>query len=114
MPTQPNIKAERISGDLGVNSLSIGYVSKAIAYAIGVSDYAINVTVAGATQTLPTAVGVAGKQYRVINASNSVVRVATTSSQTIGNSSISNLTYLDLQSEEWLDVMSDGANWKII
>lgn len=114
MPTQPNIKAERIDGDLDINSLSVSYVTKAVAYAISTSDHTVEVTTSGATQTLPTAIGIPGKMYRILNASLGVVRVATTSSQTIGNLNSGNPTFIDLQPEEWLDVISNNTNWRII
>ena len=68
------------------------YVIKAVAYVLLAADGTSEVTVAGATQTLPTAVGKINKRYRVINASLGIVRVDTTSSQTIGNSAIANPT----------------------
>jgi len=78
------------------------------------SDGTSEVTVAGATQTLPTAVGKLNKRYRIINASNGVVRVDTTSSQTIGNAVAGNPIFFDLQPGEVLDVISNNTNWRMI
>jgi hypothetical protein len=90
------------------------YVIKAVAYVLLPADGTSEVTVAGATQTLPTAVGKLNKRYRVINASNGVVRVDTTSSQTIGNAVVGNPTFIDLQPGEVLDVISNNTNWRMI
>lgn len=90
------------------------YVIKAVAYVLLASDGTSEVTVAGATQTFPTAVGKLNKRYRVINVSNGVVRVDTTSSQTIGNAVVGNPTFIDLQPTEVLDVISNNTNWRMI
>jgi hypothetical protein len=90
------------------------YVIKAVAYVLLASDGTSEVTVAGATQTLPTAVGKLNKRYRIINASNGVVRVDTTSSQTIGNAVAGNPIFFDLQPGEVLDVISNNTNWRMI
>jgi len=90
------------------------YQIKNVAYTLLTTDGTVEVTVAGATQTFHTAVGNLNKKCRIINASNGVVRADTTSSQTIGNSSVSNPTFIDLQPEEWLDVISNGTNWRMI
>lgn len=90
------------------------YVIKSAAYTLTDSDATVEVTTVGATQTLPTAVGRAGREFRVINCSGGVVQVATTSSQTIGNLPAGNPIVINLASEEWLDVISNGTNWRII
>lgn len=90
------------------------YVIKAVAYVLLPADGTSEVTVAGATQTLPTAVGKLNKRYRIINASNGIVRVDTTSSQTIGNAVVGNPTFIDLQPTEVLDVISNNTNWRMI
>jgi len=90
------------------------YVITAVAYVLLASDGTSEVTVAGATQTLPTAVGKLNKRYRIINASNGVVRVDTTSSQTIGNAVAGNPIFFDLQPGEVLDVISNNTNWRMI
>lgn len=90
------------------------YVIKAVAYVLLPADGTSEVTVAGATQTLPTAVGKLNKRYRIINASNGVVRVDTTSSETIGNAVVGNPTFIDLQPTEVLDVISNNTNWRMI
>lgn len=90
------------------------YVIKAVAYTLLATDSTSEVITAGATQTLPTAVGKLNKRYRIINASNGVVRVDTTSFQTIGNAVVGNPTFVDLQPGEVLDVISNNTNWRMI
>jgi len=90
------------------------YQIKAVAYILLTTDSTVEVTASGATQTLYTAVGNLNKKCRIINASNGVVRADTTLSQTIGNKVIGNPIFIDLQPEEWLDVISNGTNWRII
>lgn len=102
------------AGETLMSSIATSYVIKNAAYGITSNDRTVEVTVAGATQTLPSAVNCAGREYRVINASLGIVRVDTTSSQTIGNSAVANPIFVDLNPEEWIDVVSNGTNWRII
>jgi hypothetical protein len=97
-----------------IGAPNTSYVIKSGAYVVTSADQTIEVTTAGATQTLPTAVGKLGKTFRVINCSGGIVRVDTTSSQTIGNAVAGNPTYIDLNPEEWLDVISNNVNYRII
>lgn len=63
------------------------------------------------TITLPTAVGIAGKLYRIkmLNAPSVTVTVATTGGQTIDGSTTQVLTLQYVA----IDVISDGSNWEI-
>ena len=97
-----------------LNGNMTAYQVKAVSYTLTSSDLTIEVSTAGATQTLPTAVGIAGKKYTIINNSIGIVRVNTTSSQTIGNEVVGNPIFINLKPQEWLDVVSNGTNWKII
>lgn len=97
-----------------LNGNITAYQVKAVSYTLTSSDLTIEVSTSGATQTLPTAVGIAGKKYTIINNSIGIVRVNTTSSQTIGNKVIGNPIFINLKPQEWLDVVSNGTNWKII
>jgi hypothetical protein len=67
------------------------------------------------TLTLPTAVGVEGKRYKILHAGTSLSQVytlATTSSQTIGG--IASAAYKLCTNGEVLEIESDGANWIIL
>lgn len=65
------------------------------------------------TINLPTAVGIAGKEYHIfrtdILASTNIITIDGSGTETID----SNLTYL-LYPGEWLRLESDGANWQVI
>jgi hypothetical protein len=94
-------------------SVSFAIINKTANFTLTVDNRTIEVTTAS-TQTLPTAVSIPGREYRIINASVGNVIVNTTSSQTIGNKNAETNTSITLLPEEWLDVMSNGSNWRII
>jgi len=77
-------------------------------YTVGVNDYLIDITGNTITVTLPTAVGVNGKNYVIKNRGTGVVTVATTSSQTIDSANTKSLNNNDS-----IEVISDGSNWII-
>jgi hypothetical protein len=77
-------------------------------YTVGVNDYLIDVTGNTITVTLPTAVGINGKNYVIKNSGNGVVTVATTSGQTIDGANTKSLNNNDS-----IEVISDGSNWII-
>lgn len=88
------------------------------AYSIALTDDTIRCDVsAGAfTVTLPTAVGIQGKKFKIVQtgtfsytASQRALTVATTSSQTIGGQTTRKL----YSQNEMIEVESDGANWII-
>lgn len=101
-----------LTGTLVYNNSSVtAIISKSSNYTAGANDSTIIASGSGTTITLPTAVGIAGRQYTIkrSDASNAIT-VATTSSQTIdGNTTVS------LSSNNMaLTVQSDGANWQVI
>lgn len=77
-------------------------------YSVGENDYLIDVTGNTITVTLPTAVGVNGKNYVIKNRGTGVVTVATTSSQTIDG-----VNTKTLNNNDSIEVISDGSNWII-
>jgi len=77
-------------------------------YTVGVNDYLVDVTGNTITVTLPTAVGIGGKNYVIKNNGSGVVTVATTSSQTIDGANTKSLNNNDS-----IEVISDGSNWII-
>lgn len=90
------------------------FVAKTANYTLTATDGIVTAdsTSSAFTLTLPTAVGISGRIYTLfrINAGVNVVTVATTSSQTIGGSTTFALTATD----SILEVVSDGANWRIL
>jgi hypothetical protein len=97
-------------GNASFSSISSAYVAKTGTYTIVGTDSVIDCTSGTFTVTLPTAVGITGKQFTIKNSGSGIITVATTSSQTIdgGTTAVMNVQYLSIT------VVSDGANWKII
>jgi hypothetical protein len=98
---------------LNVNgSVSLAYTAKTGTYAISPTDYLINCTANTFTVTLPTAVGITGRIYEIVNSGAGVITIATTSSQTFTNVTATPIT-LTLASVlgKSIRVMSNGANW---
>ncbi len=90
------------------------YITKAGSYGLlATGDNFVSVS-AAATITLPTAVGLGGKQYTInnISAADVNVTIATTSAQTIGARVSSDIILTKLN--DFIVVVSDGANWQIL
>jgi hypothetical protein len=108
-------------GNLSVNSTSDNsklFVSGSFATAVNaftgnhtatISDYTMEFTSGVDTCTLPTAVGIKGRMYSIVNAGTSVF-INTTSSQTFVNVTATPTTLL-LSAIGATTVQSDGANW---
>jgi len=95
----------------GIISLGgITFPAKGItsSYTVGVNDYLVDVTGNTITVTLPTAVGINGKNYIIKNSGDGVVTVATTSGQTIDG-----LNSKSLKNNDSIEVISDSSNWII-
>jgi len=107
-----NINAERITGSITTKGTAGTPLIKAVPYTLTIDDETIEVSVAGATQTLPNATTVSGSKFRIINGSNGVVR--TTSVSQIGNLAGTNPTFFNLMPEEWLDVQAINGKYRII
>lgn len=86
------------------------YVAKTGAYTLTSDDLTVDCTSGTFTVTLPTAVGISGRIYHIVNSGTGTITVATTSSQTISGSSTN---ILNTQNSH-IAVMSTGANWIII
>ena len=78
--------------------------------AISATDSVVLLNAATLTATLPTAVGITGRQYTVKLIASSTGTVATTSSQHIDAST----TYSLSAQYKYVTVVSDGANWQIV
>jgi hypothetical protein len=98
------------TGVLGAtNGLSSAVTSKSSAYNISTSDSTILVS-GTTTVTLPTAVGVTGRQYVIKNIGTNTVTIATTSSQNIDGAT----TYSMATQYQAITVQSDGTQWWVI
>lgn len=91
-------------------SFGVPYVAKTALYTLTPSDYTVEVTSGTHTQTLPTAVGIAGRIYVITNSGAGTVTVGTTSSQTFVNVTATPTT-LTLAQFATVTVQSNGANW---
>ena len=84
-------------------------------YSVLTSDnYVIYVGASSSTITLPTAAGVAGKEYTIKNMSSSSVTVNTTSGQQIWEDATTQNTSATLgsaASNNWIKLLSDGTHW---
>jgi hypothetical protein len=88
---------------------TFNYVAKTSTYSISSTDYLIDCTANTFTVTLPSAVGITGRVYVIKNSGTGVVTVATSLAQNIDaySSFVLSVQY------EAIQVMSDGANWKV-
>lgn len=93
-----------------IASAAPNYTGVSANYSILATDGTINVTANSPTITLPTAIGVSGKIYRVKNSGTGTVTIATSLTQLIDGSStkIINTQY------SMFALQSNGANWMII
>jgi lysophospholipase L1-like esterase len=90
-------------------STSYSYVEKTAAYTLTTSDRTVNFTTGTENATLPTAVGITGREYIINNSGTGTVTTNTTSSQTINGA-----TTFALAQNKYVHVLSTGANWIIV
>lgn len=95
---------------LHTTSFATAYVARTTTYPITAADYTIEATSGTFTTTLPTAVGITGRQYVITNSGSGVVTLATTSSQVFQNVTATPTT-LTLNQFNTVIVQSNGANW---
>jgi hypothetical protein len=96
-------------GILSLGGITFPATGITTTYTVGVNDYLIDVTGNTITVTLPTAVGINGKNYVIKNSGSGIVTVATTSGQTIDNTSSKSL-----KNNDSIEVISDGSNWVVV
>lgn len=94
-------------------SFSVAYVAKTANYTATVSDHTIECTANTFQVTLPTAVGITGRIYVVVNSGAGTITIGTTSSQTFVNV-VATPTTLTLAAVGSYRVQSNGANWMVI
>lgn len=92
----------------------MAYTSATGTYAVLTTDHLIPCSGVSFTLTLPTAVGVQGKEYVIQHLGTSLTQIytiATTSAQTVGG--IASGSYALYTNGEILGLYSDGTNWQI-
>ncbi|NBW09197.1 MAG: collagen-like protein [Caulobacteraceae bacterium] len=101
--TIPNSKLE-VGG-----SIALPYRAITALRTLDSTDYLVNCTINTFAVTLPTAIGITGRVYKVKNSGTGVITVNTTASQTIdGSTSVT----ISVQNTA-LEFMSTGTNWII-
>jgi len=99
----------------GVTTAQVVKVNTDSPYTITATDYLVrvNATSGAVVLNLPTASGIAGRQYRIkridVLSSTNLVTIDGNGSETIDSS----LTYV-LYPAEWILIESDGTNWEVI
>jgi len=88
-----------------------GYVAKTANYTLTSKDYTVDATANSFTFTLPTAVGIAGKVFRIKNSGSGTISVDTTSSQTVD---LNPPAAISLSQGDSITLQSTGENWIII
>lgn len=86
------------------------YVSASTTYNITKDDYTVDCTTGSFTVTLPTAVGIQGRIYKIKNSGAGTITVATTSSQTIDGVTTKSLS----TQYQVITVQSTNANWIVV
>jgi len=91
-------------------SFAGGYVAKTANYTATVNDYTIECTANTFQVTLPTAAGITGRIYHIVNSGAGTITLATTSSQTFVNVTATPTTLI-MATIGTTSVQSNGANW---
>lgn len=92
-------------------SVIVPYVAKTANYTITSTDFTVDCNTNSFTVTLPTAVGVSGRIYTIINStSGTTITLTTTSSQTISGAASKSIA----TQYSGYTVQSTGANWAVI
>ena len=94
-------------------SFAAGYVAKTANYTATLGDYTIECTSGTFTVTLPTAVGITGRVYNIVNSGAGTITIGTTSSQTYINVT-GTPTTLTLSAVGSYQVQSNGAAWMVL
>ena len=90
-------------------SVAFGYSAQTGAYTATITDHVINCTANTFTVTLPTAVGITGRQYVIKNSGAGVITVDGNAAETIDGAADATLA----TQYDSITLASDGANWVI-
>lgn len=100
----------KTDGKFSSGGLVLGYRAVTAATTANLTDHTINATTGTFNVTLPTALGIAGQEFEIINTGNGVITVATTSSQNINGST----TYALSTQYKFVLVRSTGSGWIVV
>lgn len=101
----------QVAGESIFTSTRTAVTSTAVNLTLSASHSVVALTTTGLTITLPTAVGITGRTYTIINESSGSNTIATTSSQLIGN--FTTATTYTLPSDGSVTLVSNGTKWLI-
>lgn len=119
MPNNGGTLALSVNGSLANTAGDIlpAYVAKTGTYTATASDYTINCTANTFTVTLPTAIGITGRIYKIVNSGSGTITIGTTSSQTFTNINATpttlSLAAVGAGAITQYEVQSNGANWLV-
>jgi len=99
----------QIRGNIGFNSFNYGYLAITALRTLDVTDHVVNCTSGTFTVTLPTAVGIKGREYVIKNSGTGVITIDGAGTETIDGA----LTQTLPAQYDFYKVTSDGANWII-
>lgn len=108
-PSNPSVGEIWIDSDSTPIDVRRTYIARTSTYAVLTTDWMVEATSGTFTVTLPTAVGVAGRDYVIKNSGTGTVTLSTTSSQTIDG-----ILHQTIVSGSSITVVSNGTNWVII
>ena len=110
------IDADTLTADeiVGTGSLTLKFDNISTPTTLSADHHTVFVTTDSIDITLPTAVGIAGREYTIIPGNDHEnIGVLTTSSQTIGNGTGASIGITALIPNTPIKVISDGANWRV-
>jgi hypothetical protein len=103
-----------VSTSITAPSFIANYKIVSASYTLTSTDTTIEVVEAFTTQSLPSAVGLLGKEYSIINATSGSVLIVANGSETIGNQASGNSSTITLYSEDAPRLISNNSNWRFI
>jgi hypothetical protein len=101
----------QVAGESVFTSTRTAYTATGVDLTLSAAHNVVALTATGLTITLPTAVGITGRSYTIINESSGSNTIATTSTQLIGN--FNTATTYTLPSDGGITIVSNGTKWVI-
>lgn len=95
------------------NAIQQPYISKTANYTATAANYSIECTTGTFQITLPTAVGITGREYEIVNSGAGTITIGTTSGETFINV-LTTPTTLTMSTVGTRKVRSNGAAWMLV
>lgn len=103
-----------ITASFALRVANPNYIIVSASYNMLNTDEVIEVIQGNTTQSLPTAVGIQGKQYSVINVSTGSILLQASGAEKIGNKNTGNSGSLTIFMGDAPRIVSNNLNWRII